>query len=245
MNTSLYVGLSRQETLQRALDIAANNIANADTAGFKVEQPLVRTEPTALPGTGLDSRPIAFVLDQGVGRDFREGALENTGGAYDVAIGGDGFFQVQAGAGLRYTRDGRFTVDAQNRLVTKAGDPVLGDNGRPIVLDPNRPAPAIAKDGTISQAGVNLGRIGVFRFADLSTLQKAGANLYSVPDDSQAIAAPDATTLQGVVEKSNVQPVLEITNLIEITRAYERVARMMDQTSDLASRAVNSLGRVN
>jgi flagellar basal-body rod protein FlgF len=244
MLNALYVGLSRQQTLQRALDIAANNIANADTAGFKLEQTMIRTEaaaPAATPG----ARPIAYVLDAGVARDFGQGALEDTGGAYDVAIEGDGFFSVQTAEGTRYTRDGRFTVDARNQLVTKGGDPVLGANGRPITLDPTQGEPNVGKDGTISQKAGSAGRLGVVRFADLAVLTKAGGNMFAAPEGAVSTPANDAVLRQGMVERSNVQPVLEITNLIEITRAYERVARMMDQAGDLSSRAIDRLGRIN
>lgn len=244
MNNALYVGLSRQETLQRALDIAANNIANADTAGFKLEHQLVRLEEASAPGA-LDPRPVAYVIDAGVARDFSQGAFESTGGAYDVAIEGQGFFSVQTADGIRYTRDGRFAVDTANQLVTKAGDPVLGANGRPIVLDPTQGEPAIATDGTVSQGATAAGRLGAVRFADLGVLSKTGANLFEAPADTVSTPANDVLMRQGVVERSNVQPVLEITNLIEITRAYERVARMMDQAGDLSTRAIDRLGRIN
>ena len=114
MNTSLYVGLSRQMTLQRALDIAANNIANVDTAGFKVEEQMVRQDlavPPATPGAS----PIAYVLDEGVARNFSQGALEETGNPLDLAIEGLGFLQVQTDAGPRYTRDGRLGIIAGDR----------------------------------------------------------------------------------------------------------------------------------
>ncbi len=239
MDNSLFVGLSRQETLQRALEITANNIANADTAGFKLEQLLVQADPATPPVP--DAPTVAYVLDTGVTRDFTQGEMERTGNAYDLAIDGPGFFQVQTAAGLRYTRDGRFGVNTANQLVTKAGDPVLDTGGRPITLDPNLPEPAIAKDGTVSQGAANLGRIGVFRFADLSVLQKDGGNLFQ--SGVTPTAAPDAVIRAGSVEHSNVKPVVEITNLIEITRAYERVAQMMSQTSDLSERAVDRLGK--
>jgi flagellar basal-body rod protein FlgF len=229
-------------TLQRALDIAANNIANVDTAGFKVEEQMVRQD-LAVPPATPDASPIAYVLDEGVARNFSQGALEETGNPLDLAIEGLGFLQVQTDAGPRYTRDGRLGIDNQNRLVTKNGDPVLSANGRPIVLDPQGGQPSIAKDGTISQGATSLGRLGVFRFADLAALKKAGDNLFQAPDEAGPVAATDAVVRQGQVERSNVQPVLEITNLIEITRAYERVARMMDQTESLASRAIDRLGR--
>ena len=244
MNTALYVGLSRQETLQRALDIAANNIANADTAGFKLEQPMVRTENATPPSTP-GARPVAYVLDTGVVRDFSQGGLEESGNAFDVGIEGQGFFSVQTANGVRYTRDGRFTVDNKNQIVTKGGDPVLGNNGSPITLNPTQGEPHIAKDGTISQKVGSVGRLGVTSFADLSALTKVGDNLFSAPATAVQAPAGDAVLRQGMVEKSNVQPVLEITNLIEITRAYERVARMMDQTGDLSTRAIDRLGRTS
>jgi flagellar basal-body rod protein FlgF len=242
MNNALYVGLSRQETLQRALDITANNIANADTAGFKLEQLLVQAEPGSPPSTP-DARPVNYVLDHGVVRDFTQGAMDTTGDALDMALEGQGFFQIQTAAGLRYTRDGEFSVDAQNRLVTKDGDPVLDDNGRPITLDPTLPEPGIAKDGTISQNGVPGARLGVYRFPNLAALQKVGGNLFEAPATLAPTVATDAIVHQGTVERSNVQPVLQITNLIAITRAYERIAQMMSQTNDVADQAVERLGK--
>ncbi|HTK35679.1 MAG TPA: flagellar basal-body rod protein FlgF [Caulobacteraceae bacterium] len=242
MNNALYVGLSRQETLQRALEIAANNIANADTAGFKLESLLVQTEPGSAPSTP-DARPVAYVLDHGVTRDFTQGAMEGTGNPYDLSVEGLGFFQIQTANGMRYTRDGRFTVDNKNQLVTKAGDPVMDAGGRPIVLDPTKPEPAIAQDGTISQGGTPGAKLGVYRFPDLAQLQKVGGNLFEAPAAMTPTVAADGVVRQGTVEKSNVQPVLEITNLIEISRAYERVAQMMSQQNDLSSQAISRLGK--
>jgi flagellar basal-body rod protein FlgF len=241
MDNALYVGLSRQVTLQRALQLAASNIANSDTVGFKVEQLMVRTEPMAPLGVPMD--PIAYVLDQGIARDFGQGPMQQTGAPYDVAIDGDGFFSIQTDQGVRYTRDGRFTVNAENQLVTKNGDPVLSAGGAEITLNPLLPTPAIAQDGTIAQGAVQLGKLGVVRFESLSALEKVGDNLYSVRGDLAPAAAPDAQLRQGMVEGSNVKAVLEITNLIEITRTYERVAQLMNQAQELASRAVERLGR--
>jgi flagellar basal-body rod protein FlgF len=242
MDNSLYVGLSRQETLQRALDVVANNIANADTAGFKLESLMVQTEPGTPPPTP-DARPVAYVLDHGVIRDFSQGPMQSTGNAYDVAIENQGFFQIQTAQGMRYTRDGRFSVDAKNQLVTKDGDPVMDASGRAITLDPTKPEPGIAKDGTISQGGVAGGKLGVYRFPDVSVLQKAGGNLFQAPATVQPTVAADSVMHQGTVEGSNVQPVLEITNLIAITRAYEAVAQMMNLTNDLSDQAVDRLGK--
>jgi flagellar basal-body rod protein FlgF len=242
MNNALYVGLSRQETLQRALELTANNIANADTAGFKLESLLVQTEP-ATPPSVPDAAPIAYVLDHGVQRDFTQGEIEHTGNDYDVAIDGQGFLQAQTAAGLRYTRDGRLGVDTQNQLVTRNGDPILDTGGRPIVLNPTGGPPAIGKDGTVTQGQVTVGRIAIYRFADLGQLQKTGNNYLEAPPAAPPVLATDGVLRQGAIEHANVQPILEITNLIEITRAYERVAQMMSQTGDLSEQAISRLGK--
>ena len=243
MDNALYVGLSRQMTLQRALQLAASNIANIDTVGFKVEQLMVRTEPLSPPNLNVD--PINYVLDGGVARNFGQGPLDQTGATYDIAIDGDGFFSVQTDQGIRYTRDGRFSVNAESKLVTKSGDPVLSAAGAEITLNPEMPPPTVALDGTISQGAIALGKVGVVRFEDLSALKKEGGNLYSVAGDLAPAPAPDAQLRQGMVERSNVQSVLEITHLIEVTRAYERIATMMNQTQDLARTAIERLGRTN
>ncbi|MEO6338477.1 MAG: flagellar basal-body rod protein FlgF [Caulobacteraceae bacterium] len=243
MDNALYVGLSRQLTLQRALQLAASNIANADTVGFKVEQQMLKTEPLSPPNLHVD--PINYVLDQGIARNFGQGPLDQTGNTYDVAIDGDGFFTVQTDQGPRYTRDGRFTVNTQNKLVDKNGHSVLNSSGSEITFNPTQLAPTIGEDGSISQGTGSIGKIGVVRFANLAALKKEGDNLYSVSDGQAPLPAANAHVRQGMVERSNVQPVLEITNLIEITRAYERVATMMNQNQDLASKAIERLGRSN
>lgn len=243
MDTVLYVGLSRQMTLSRSLEVVANNVANADTAGFKLESVPVQTEPASLPATP-DGRPVNYVLDHGVARDFAQGSLEQTSNPLDIAIDGDGFFEIQTANGSRYTRDGRFTLDAQNRVVTKAGDPLLA-NGRPITVDPTQGAISVATDGTISQGVNQIGRLQAVRFPDNGALSKAGGNLFSAPPTVTPAPAPDALVHQGMVEHSNVQPVVEITRLIEITRAYERVTKMMDSNQDLSRSAVERLGKAS
>lgn len=248
MDNALYVGLSRQQTLQRQLDIAANNMANVDTAGFKVETLMLQTDPLGAGPAGASAQlgPVKYVLDNGVARDFGQGALERTGETYDLGIEGDGFFTIQTAQGNRYTRDGRFTLDAQNRLVTKAGDPVVDASGSGVTIDPQKSAPQIAADGTISQTDPHgqvsgVGKLSVVRFANLGGLSKAGDNLYTSAE--APAATKDVSLRQGMVERSNVQPMLQITSLIEITRAYERLSQMMSTTQDLSTSAIQRLGK--
>src|SRR5690606_36835818 len=159
-------------TLRRELDIVANNIANADTAGFKAEQLLLGTEVGERARNAFVRPGVSFVLDHGVGRDFSQGALEQTGRTLDFAIEGDGaFFRVQEGDGEAYTRDGAFTLDPEGRLTTQAGNAVLGDGGE-IILDPLLGTPTVAEDGTITQDGQVTGRLNVVRFDVLSVLQQ-------------------------------------------------------------------------
>ncbi len=241
MDNALYVGLSRQMTLQRQLDIAANNLANVDTAGFKVENLMLQSDPLT-PMKAPRFGPVKYVIDDGVARDFKQGALEKTGNTYDLAVEGQGFFQVQTPNGVRYTRDGRFGVDTNNQLVDKNGNAVLDASGSTISFDPQKGAPTISKTGLISQDGQTGGKVGVVRFASLSGMSKDGDNYLSSAETPTPAA--DAAIRQGLVEHSNVQPVLEVTSLIETTRAYERVANLMNSTQDLSRSAIERLGKV-
>ena len=245
MENAAYIGLSRQMTLRRELDIVANNVANADTTGFKVEQLMVGTEVGQRARNDTIRPSASFVLDKGVGRDFGQGPLKQTGRELDFGIEGEGaFFTVQTPTGPAYTRDGGFTTNAEGVLTTKQGLSVLGDGG-PITLDPERGPVTVGPDGTISQEGQPVGRLTVVRFDALSVLQKSGDGLYRNASNAQPMDATDAQVRQGMLEGSNVNTLVEITNLIEISRAYERVTKMIENANDLSRRSVERLGRVS
>ncbi|WP_158915100.1 flagellar hook-basal body complex protein [Caulobacter sp. S45] len=254
MDNAIYVGLSRQMTLQRQLDVAASNMANMDTAGFKVEHLRVVTDPETAPhaSAGFGRAAIKYALDNGVGRDFSEGALEHTGAVFDVALdGAAGFFSVQTPQGVQYTRDGRFGTNAQNQIVDHDGNTVLDNSGGAISVDPTKAAPVIGKDGTVSQQDATghlnvIGRIGVTRFDNRGALSKEGGNRFSDSSgQAGAQTARDVTMDQGFVEKSNVNAVVEVTSLIDITRAYERVQNLITSTQDLSTKAIDALGKMN
>lgn len=243
MENAAYVGLSRQMTLRRELDVVANNIANADTTGFKVEQLLIGTEVGERARNDFVRPGVSFVLDKGVGRDYGQAALQQTGRNLDFAIEGEGaFFKLMDGSGEAYTRDGAFTLDPEGRLTTQAGAAVQGDSGD-IILDRSLGEPSVAADGTISQNGTPTGRLAIVRFDTLAALEKGGDGLYRNASNAVAIDATDAQVRQGMLEGSNVNSILEITNLIEIQRAYESVTRMIEQANDLSRRSVERLGR--
>ncbi len=244
MDNALFVGLSRQLTLRRELDIVANNIANADTTGFKVESLMVETEPMRPANTSPGPKPVKFVIDRSVGRDFGQGGLRTTGATFDLAIDGDGFFKIQTAEGERYTRNGQFTLDALGRLTTPGGQAVLDDGGGEIVIDLERGRVTIGADGTVSQGAERVGKVGVVRFQELSVLEKTGDNFYRNTSNAAAEAAPDAKVRQGMLEGSNVKPIAEITRMLQVTRAYESMAKMMDSSAELSRRSIERMGRV-
>ena len=184
------------------------------------------------------------MLDRGVARDFGQGSLNETGNSFDFAIEGDAFFRVQTAEGERYTRNGQFTIDDQGQLTTQAGQVVQGDGG-PIVVDFEKGPVAVGPDGTVSQGQEIIGKLAVYRFDDRASLEKTGDNLFRNVSNLQPQAAPDAKVRQGMLEASNVKPILEMTRLIEISRAYESVTRMMESTNELTRRSVERLGRVS
>lgn len=245
MDNTMYVGLSRQVVLQRELDIVANNIANADTAGFKVEDMLTRTDTAAPAKTSGLTSPVSFVMDDGVARDFRQGSMTQTGGPLDLAIDGKGFFAVQTAGGPRYTRDGRFKLDADGKVVTQDGDAVQGGGGGDITLDPQKGPVSISETGVISQQGQKVGQLDVVTFDDLGALSKDGNNLFRNTSTAQPQPTTSAKLRQGMLEGSNVQTLTQITRLVALNRAYESATNMMSQTSDLSRKSIQRLGSVN
>jgi flagellar basal-body rod protein FlgF len=244
MDNTIYVGLSRQMLLQRELDIAANNLANVDTAGFKLEEMMSNADQVATGKPGSTVVPLTFVTANGVARDYSQGPLTQTGSPLDVAIDGKGFFKITTAAGTRYTRDGRFTLDPTGKLTTQAGDAVQGDGGD-ITLDPKKGPVAISASGQISQSGQNVGKLAVVTFDSLAALSKDGANLYRNDSNLTDTPSTTATLKQGMLEGSNVQPITQITRLIEINRAYDAVSNMISSTGSLANNAIQRLGAIN
>ena len=144
----------------------------------------------------------------------------------------------------RYTRDGRFHMDPDGRLVTEDGQAVMAEGGE-IVIDPELGPVTIAKDGTVSQGQELLGKISIVRFNELSMLEKVGENRYRNTANAQPEPATGTDVHQGMLEGSNVKPIAEITRMIEVTRAYESMAKMMDANAELSRRSIERMGKLN
>lgn len=241
MENALLVGLTRQMTLRRALDVTANNIANMSTAAFKLERPLLSAHEAGQPARAADGGPINFVRDWGFARDFSQGRLEYSSRSLDVAIDGEGFFSVRTQDGeTRYTRDGRFTIDADGELATAAGHKVLDDGGATIPVPENGQEIVIDATGAVLADGGAVATLGLFRFDEVARLQKAGDGTYTADIPALPVAEPNVR--QGYIESSNVNPIAEITRMIEVTRSYESVTRMLSTDEDLKRRAIEKLG---
>jgi len=252
MENMLLIGLSRQMTLERQLDVVANNVANVNTTGYKADKSLF--QEFLMPGAHQDNfqgkdRRVSYVTDRATYHDFAQGPLEPTKSPLDVAIDGKGFLVVQTPGGERYTRDGSLQINAQGQLVTAAGNPVLGTGG-PIVFQPTDKEVTINADGGVSVLeGVNRidsirGKLRLVSFAQAQKLVKEGANLYSGGEGNAA--QPDAISRvrQGFVEKSNVNSVSEMSKMIEVTRAYTQISAMLQQQGDLRKSALEKLADV-
>lgn len=243
MENAQLVGLSRQLTLRRELDVIANNVANVDTAGFKAQTLLVKEQKLA-PAAATEFRPadraISFVLDDGNLYDLRPGQMVTTGNDLDVAVDGKGWFAVQTPAGERYTRNGSFALGPDGTLQTRDGNPVLTDGG-PLVVQPGESKLAIAADGTISTDQGVRGRLKIVDFAQAGDLKKIGETLFE-GRNPQPAALP--RLVQGQIEKSNVRAVEEISRLIEVGRSYQNVANWMNGVDELRRNAIEKLSQV-
>ena len=239
MDNVLMAGLSRKIALLRQVDAMANNIANAGTNGYKAEFILEQPISRAPAASNIGPRDVIFDSANTLLRDFGQGTLTQTGRDFDMALEGKGFFSVKNDKGTFYTRDGAFARDASGKMVTKTGDAVLSDAGSEILIPLDAKVVKIAKDGSVQADDTVVGKIGVSEFADEQMLLPMGGNLYSA--NGQAPTPSTTRVLQGAIEGSNVQPVLQMTSLLQASRNYEALTRAMRAEEDLRSRAIQKL----
>jgi flagellar basal-body rod protein FlgF len=241
-STSLVL-LSDQMALERSVDVIANNIANSSTTGFKregiqFETYLSRPSP---------SQSTSYVYDRATYRDTTPGTITTTGNPLDLAIQGAGYFQIQTPQGVQYTRDGAFRTDNQGQIVTSSGQPVLDDGGQAITLPDDARDITVSGDGFITlQTGTStsraqLGKLGIVKFDDDEAVTPTSNGLLTT---TQAPSPVEGNPIiQGAIEDSNVKPVLEITDLIRIQRAYEQATNLLGQENSRLSNAIDKLSQ--
>ena len=227
MDSGYYAATTGLVARFQALDTAAANLANASTPGYRAEREYFRS--VLLGPDALDSQLGETVNNYGLlGGDrlsLAQGALQQTGNPLDLAIEGQGFFQIQTANGPRFTRDGSFQRARNGQLVTQAGEPVLSTAGKPIPVPPGEAA--VGADGTLSVAGGTVDTIGVFTFPAGTELVPEGANRYIAPTDARPSFATDASVHQGAVEAANQDLVQGSLDLVMMQRQAEMMQRAL------------------
>ncbi len=242
MDTKILVSLSHQVAMRRQMDIIANNIANMNTTAYKRESIMFNEYLSDIGGSLPDDfKEVSFVQEMGVARQMTNGELLTTGNVLDIALEGEGMFKVRKTNGdIAYTRNGHFALSNDNTLITTDGHEILDDGDAPIEFPPNSDGFKIAEDGTVSAEEIGeIGKVAVLRFENYGAMRKIGDNLYSaeeVPTPSENFRVS-----QGMLETSNVSAVLEITNMIHLSRAYAQTSNLIDQVQRTQSQAINNI----
>lgn len=238
MENTGYVALSLAVGLERKMDIVANNIANVDTSGYKAGHMMFKEYVVDAP----EQKSLSMVEDYGNYRNFDPGTIQNTGNPLDVALIGGGFLSVNNADGEKFTRNGALHIDPKGQLVTSAGEVVNDTGGKPITIPPGGSDISIIPDGTVSVDNAPIGRLKIVKFDNPQDLSPVGNSLFTTtqtgtPDDS-------TTVTQGALEGSNVNPVLEMTDMIEVMRKYESVARILQNEHDSQTGMIQRLAKI-
>ena len=241
MELTTYVALSYMSAQQRALDVTAANLANAGTSGFKAERVLFSDWLSKQGGTdGSHGRqPGAFVQDRATWREQAEGPLQHTGNPLDLAIGGDGYFTVDTPRGPRLTRAGRFTPQPDGTITDAQNEPLLDAGGQKLRLSPADITLTVTADGQLSSENGTIGRIGIVQPTDTAQLRTEGDSGLRADTPTTPVAQP--RVLQGVVEDSNVRPILEMTRMMDGLRSFQLTAQMVEQEGQRQQNAIDKL----
>lgn len=238
MQQSMYVALSAQVALEKRMNTLADNVANANTTGFRATEVKFHE---ILSNTGKANVSYVNEGDDYISTKF--GGMLNTGNQFDFAIDGDAWFQVQTPNGNMLTRDGRFSMTANGELVNVDGYPVLDSGGGAIQLNPAAETLKAGRDGGLVQNGVRIGQIGLFT-TDVSQGYSRMGSLGIVPEAAiePLVDTTESGVLQGFLEESNVNPIAEMSSLIMISRAFENASILMRDTEGSLKEAIRTLG---
>lgn len=238
MDNASYTALTRQSGLMNEMRVVANNIANLSTTGYRSEGVIFAEHIRAL---GPNNPSLSMATASARETLLTQGTLTQTGGSFDLAIEGDGFFLVETPGGERLTRAGTFTPNENGDLVTPEGHRVLDAGGAPVFVPQGAGPVGIAPDGTISAGGQPVGQIGLVNPTNILGMVREDGVRFRADDGYEPTF--DARMLQGFVEESNVDPVLEITRMIEVQRAYELGQGFLDKEDERIRSAIRALGK--
>lgn len=246
MENPIYIGLSRQVALRAQMDLIANNVANMSTPGYRAQN-MVFTEFVEKPKGRHDSLrrqdPISMVLDYGHYQVNEAGPMQYTGNPLHAALQGPGYFGVRAPGEEEtvYTRAGSFQINNLGELVTGTGHQVMSEGGGPIVIPEDAGQIKISEDGTVATEEGEVGRLMVVEFEDLQALEARGDGTYTTAQEG---APPESTrVIQGMLEGSNVKPVLEMTRMIDVLRSYQQTQKLLQSEHDRQRTMIQRLSR--
>lgn len=243
MDTTTLVTLSRQDAMARSMDVIANNLANLNTTSYKSETVLFEEYVQNIVDEDGVEQQVTLVHDYGSLRNTAEGSFHETGNDFNIAIRGDGYLVTETEEGeQQYTRSGVLSLDVDGQLVASSGNPVLDANGNPIILTITDYNFNVGKDGTISTSNGPRGKIQIVRFENEQFLTKVGNGSFTT--NEEALPASGTTIVQGMLERSNVSSILEMTKMIDVSRAYQSAAKAMQTNGDLIRKAINELGTI-
>lgn len=232
MSDGLYVAMSGAVAQERALDVTANNVANANTAGFRAERV---TFQEVLGGQGN----LSFVSAEEAAVDTSKGELRATGNPLDVAVDGDGWFAMETPDGPRYTRSGAFRIGPEGVLIDDRGNGVLDVGNKPMLIPPTAKEVTVDPAGQVLADGVPLGQIQIVQLND-GKLRNEGGNLYSAPGGVKPVEK--SAVLSGHLEQANFDPVRGMVDLIRISRNHESLHQMMTTYREIDQRVVREIG---
>jgi len=223
------------------LEKVTNNLANVNTPGYKADHPSFDSYFVSKPEVknGMASTSVSIIgVNDGV--DVTEGSFKPTGNPLDLAIEGEGFFVIDTPAGTRYTRNGTFTLNSEGLLTTNEGFSVMGEGGE---MDVSGKDILVAEDGKVVVDGRQAGKLRVVSFADDRLLKKEGSSLFSLMPGGVEMDSEEGGIVQGGLEMSNVNVVIEMTRLISIQRAYESYQKVIQAMGDMSTKATNEIGK--
>jgi flagellar basal-body rod protein FlgF len=241
MDITTSLAASRLLAQQRAMDITANNIANANTPGFRTERVQFSDWIDRQPGTASvpGGRAIIYTQDRATYRESQPGTITHTANTYDLALSGDGYFTVNTQAGPRLTRDGRFGPMPDGTLADSAGNAVLDTNGKPIQIASADTQVTIAGDGSVSTESGQVGKIGVVQPVDAMKMRAEGSTKFISDGPTAPLASPGI--VQGAIEESNVQPVMEVTRMMNDLRQFQFVSQLIQAEGDRQQSAIEKI----
>ena len=236
MDNTKYIALSRQMALWKQMDIVSNNMANMNTSGYKQDDAIFASYLTQTKNAeGFGRVPVYFTQDFGMYKDFKEGAIVHTGNTFDLALQGDAFFAIETPEGERYTRKGQFQLDADGQLVTSEGYAVMSENNEPFFIAPGETEISVAENGEVFTENGVIGRIKTVSFANNQKLLKVADTMFENTAGNMMQPAANAKVVQGAVEKSNVDPITEMTKMIKLQRSYAMIDEEHDRISNTIS----------